>query len=105
MVRRILVAEYNTINFREYFPASITPELYRYYGLYLKESGFTQFRQEVDPNAIQSVGVAAQRFGHTTVSSIFPIIRKEIERSQGFRLRNKFQEMSHIWDGDVSLQI
>lgn len=101
MNRRILTAEYNKINFNEYFTKILSKEVMEYYQLGIKQNGFTQYNVNVDPRVIQAVGVAALRFGHSQVTSRFQVIKKQKFDSYGFHLRSKFGEISDIWDGNV----
>ena len=99
--RRILIAEYTKIIFCEYLPKIIGQEVMDFYDLNVKQKGFTKYDPKVDPTAIQAVIVAAFRFGHSQVTSHFPVIKKKKFDSYGIHLRSKFNDVSEIWEGNV----
>ena len=101
LTRRIMIAEYNMINYYEYFTKILSKEIIEYYQLGFKQSGYTEYNGNIDPRVIQAVGVAALRFGHSQVNSRFQVIKKPKSDSYGFKLRAKFGETSDIWDGNV----
>ena len=98
-----MIAEYNKINYCEYFTKILNKEVMEYYQLGAKQSGFTQYNPNVDPRVIQAVGVAALRFGHSQVNSKFQVIKNPKFDSYGIQLRSKYGEISDIWDGNVWL--
>src|SRR5689334_19200521 len=72
-----------------------------YYDLYMKREGFTTYNPEVNPNILQSVGVAAFRMGHSQIENRFQVIKKPKYESYRFLLRERFVNMVDIWEGNV----
>ena len=103
--RKILIAENQKIHFEEYLPSVINQQLMDYYDLNVKRDGFTEYNREVDPNILQSVGVAAFRFGHSQIQSRFQVIKKTKYESYGFLLRERDDNPVDVWEGSVCLAI
>ena len=97
-----MIAEYHKIVFNEYLPTILGQNLMDRYDLRVRRNGYTSYDPNVDPTGIQSVGGAALRFGHLTTVGSFQVLNEPKHKSSyNFRLRDKFEEMSDIWDGRV----
>ncbi|CAG2115667.1 unnamed protein product, partial [Medioppia subpectinata] len=99
--RRILIAEYTKIVYAEYLPSLLGKKVMDYYDLDVREHGFTKYNPKLDPSSIQAVGVAALRMGHSQIASLFRIIQKTHD-SYAFNLRDKFFDVSDLYDGLTS---
>ncbi|XP_054158735.1 peroxidase-like [Oppia nitens] len=100
--RRLLIGEYQKIVFGEYIPSLLGKKVVDYYDLDVREQhGFTKYNPKLDPSSIQAVGVAGMRMGHSQVASLFRIIQKTQE-SFAFNLRDKFFDVSDLYDGLAS---
>ena len=96
-----MIAEYNQIVFKEYLPFVLGDQLMDEYELKVKREGFTQYDSNVDPNGILSASGAAFRFGHTLVPQLFHVLNEPKYESFGFRLMDKYFDLSDLWDGQV----
>ena len=96
-----MIAEYSMIHFNEFVPTLLNKDQMHYYQLTVKQNGFTQYNPKVNPSVLQSVGVAALRYGHSQVTSNYQVQKANFYETYHFSLKNKYFEMSDIWDGNV----
>jgi len=76
--RKINVAEYQHILFKEWLPIIIGNTFMKSYGLFPRESGFsTDYSDNFDPRINNEFAAAAYRFGHSMVPKSFSSVSKQ----------------------------
>lgn len=98
-----MIAEYNVIHFKEYLPTVLNEEQMEYFQLKVKQTGYTKYNPKVNPKSIQSVGVAAFRFGHSQCTTNFKVQERPDYDSYTFDLKYRYFQTGDLWDGKVSL--
>merc|ERR1711902_464053 len=76
--RKINVAEYQHIIFKEWLPIIIGNTFMKSYGLFPRESGFsTDYSDNFDPRINNEFAAAAYRFGHSMVPKTFSSVNRQ----------------------------
>jgi len=76
--RKINVAEYQHILFKEWLPIIIGNNFMKSYGLFPRESGFsTDYSDNFDPRINNEFAAAAYRFGHSMVPKTFSSVSRQ----------------------------
>merc|ERR1719295_1121532 len=93
--RRINVAEYQHIVFKEWLPIIIGNNFMKSYGLFPLSSGFSSdYSDSFDPRINNEFAAAAFRFGHSMIPSTFSSVSKgRSETSLNMR-----EQGSQLWD-------
>lgn len=91
------------IHFSEYLTPLLGERLMKYFHLSLRGHGYTKYNSDVDPSALQAAGVAALRFGHSQVRSVYKVMPSTLTpyKSKSFLLRDRFFNMIDVWHGKV----
>lgn len=71
--RRITIAEFQHITYSEYLTSLLGPELIEYYDLDVNKGLFCGYDPTVNPTTWNEFVTAAGRFGHSQISSMFPL--------------------------------
>lgn len=102
--RRILIAEFQLITYKEYLPIVFGPTLMDYFNLNIRYSGYTVYEPYTDPTSWNDYATAACRFGHSQIQGWFGIYGKMPNQyhGRGYWLRDKFFDPSDIYEGWVS---
>ena len=74
MTRRIVIAEMQNIVYDEYLPVVLGDLVSRDFDLHLPESGFCEYRPEVNPNIANVFATASYRFGHSMISGLISML-------------------------------
>jgi len=76
--RKINVAEYQHIIFKEWLPIIIGNTFMKSYGLFPRESGFsTDYDDSFDPRINNEFAAAAYRFGHSMIPKTFSSVNRQ----------------------------
>jgi len=76
--RKINIAEYQHILFKEWLPIIIGNTFMKSYGLFPRESGFsTDYSDNFDPRINNEFAAAAYRFGHSMVPKTFSSVSRQ----------------------------
>ena len=118
--RRVTVAEYQHILFKEWLPIIIGTTFMTSYGLFPRESGFSSdYMDNFDPRINNEFAAAAFRFGHSMVPHTFRSVSRE-RRATVLKMADQFfkpaslkqtgfldglvrgmtQQGSQLWDGN-----
>ncbi|XP_075231368.1 peroxidase-like [Lycorma delicatula] len=100
--RRILIAEYQHINYYEWLPIFIgTDNMVKYGLLYPKAHGYIEdYKEEVDPSTIQGHATAAFRYFHSAIQGKLQLISEHRQSYGALRLSDYFNRPGVIEQGD-----
>ncbi|CAG2103867.1 unnamed protein product, partial [Medioppia subpectinata] len=99
--RRLLLAEYAQITYAEYLPSTFNKKFMDFFDLNVRPRGkFSEYNPDVSPDTVQEYGIAAFRFGHSNINSVFPVLNGDPLNTSSFLLRFNFEQMSQLWDGN-----
>ena len=75
--RRIVIAEYQHIIYKEWLPIVLGGDFMTSFGLWPLSKGYSDsYRDDFDPRITNEFATAAFRFGHSLVPSTFSRVRK-----------------------------
>ncbi|XP_052794376.1 peroxidase-like [Mya arenaria] len=76
--RRILAAQMQIINYKEYLPSILNKDTLKKYGLILKKYGYNQiYRRNVNPTIANVFAAAAFRFGHSQIADYQAVMNND----------------------------
>jgi len=94
--RKINVAEYQHILFKEWLPIIIGNTFMKSYGLFPRESGFsTDYADNFDPRINNEFAAAAYRFGHSMVPKTFSSVSRQRSETV-LEMRDQFFKPSSL---------
>ncbi|CAA9993292.1 unnamed protein product [Nesidiocoris tenuis] len=99
--RRILIAEYQHINYAEWLPIFIGTKNMMKYGLLYKTDGYVNdYREDVDPSVINGHATAAFRYFHSAIQGQIHLISEKRSSYGALRLSDYLNKPGVIEDGD-----
>uniref|UniRef100_A0A146M0F8 Peroxidase n=1 Tax=Lygus hesperus TaxID=30085 RepID=A0A146M0F8_LYGHE len=99
--RRILIAEYQHINYAEWLPIFIGTNNMVKYGLLYKTDGFVNdYREDVEPNVLNGHATAAFRYFHSAIQGQIHLIGEQRKTFGALRLSDFFNRPGVIEEGD-----
>ncbi|XP_046682531.1 peroxidase-like [Homalodisca vitripennis] len=98
--RRILIAEYQHINYYEWLPIFLGKKNMKKYGLLYETHGYTDdYRPDVDPSALNGYATAAFRYFHSAIQGRLELIGEERNTYGVLRLSDFFNRPGIIEEG------
>ncbi|XP_014244357.1 peroxidase-like [Cimex lectularius] len=99
--RRIVIAEYQHINYAEWLPIFIGTNNMMKYGLLYKTDKFVNdYRDDVDPSVLNGHATAAFRYFHSSIQGHLHLLGEERHVYGSLRLSDFFNKPSVIEEGD-----
>ncbi|KAK9503739.1 hypothetical protein O3M35_010237 [Rhynocoris fuscipes] len=99
--RRIVIAEYQHINYREWLPIFIgTKNMMRYGLLYDTDGYVNDYREDVDPRVLNEHATAAFRYFHSAIQGFFHLMGEHRSVVTTKRLSDYFNRPSVLEKGD-----
>ncbi|XP_050537896.1 peroxidase [Daktulosphaira vitifoliae] len=98
--RRVLIAEFQHINYHEWLPIILGTENMLKYGLLYKNKGYTNdYKENVDPSVINAHAHAAFRYFHSSIQGQFHLIGEDRNLLSAVRLSDYFNRPTIIEQG------
>lgn len=97
--RRIHIAEFQHISYKEFLPLVIGKELMTQYDLWPRDFGYySGYDPTCDAMMSQEFSIAAFRFGHTLIRNVFPRLNENYTQiAPGIELRENFNNATPLY--------
>lgn len=99
--RRIVIAEYQHINYYEWLPIFLGTKNMMKYGVIYKTDDYVEdYREDIQPNVLNGHATAAYRYFHSAIQGQLHLIGEQRGSYGAFRLSDFFNRPGIIEDGD-----